>query len=533
MTTAPAESTAPGRAQRHDTWHPRGVRRFGIIVLLGLLCAGCAAGPSTRPDFAIAGHTEGTPGETGTQAPAPPAPPETPTHEPSWRACPEDPAAGLAPGPDGLSIECARIAGALDPATSQSNLAIDLTRASTAATPDDAAPVVLVAGTDQSSRRALAELATGPSADLLAEHPVVAVDRRGMGPSTDPDCYAGTDGADLTRAGTGGDPLARAQSMMDAVTTATVSCTDVLRPAVDAFDAVHAASDVETLRSYWGVDRIAMLAVGAGSDVALAYAANVPEHVARMVLDSPAPVRLDAPALAERRAQADQAALARFEADCAATGCALGPDPAGMLATLLDSARSGIIRGVSEGSVLTVIRQTLADAGAPWDERVRRLGDLLHGAATGDVDSLRVFADAQAISSGAFAASCSDAPPPATPAQSEKAQSEWSQRYPVFGADSAVRMLTCAAWPSHQDPALPDKLDIPVLLYSGAADPVAGTGSVDSVNAALTRTGTTTSTVSWEGVGHGVLWNSTCATKQLGRYLGGAALPPNGTACPA
>ncbi len=517
-------------------WHPRGVRRIRRTALAAaaaaLACTGCAAGPSGTPQFAIAGHTDGTTG-SATPTPAPPPALEAPHTAPGWHACPGDPAAGMPPGPQGLTIQCATIAGDVDPATSSAQLPIDLTRAVAAGTPADAPPVVLVAGTAQSSRHALAALATGAGAALLDSHPVVAVDRRGMGPSTDPDCFAGTDAADLTAAGRGGDPLTAAQSMMRTVTDATVSCTDELRPSVDAYDAVHAASDIEALRTYWGVDRIGLLAVGDGSDVALAYAAHAPGRLARLVLDSPGPLRVDAQTAAERTAQADQAALARFVADCTATGCAAGPDPAGTLTTLLDSAQTGLIRGIGRGTVLTAVRRTLADASVPWDQRVSALGDLLHGAATGDVPTLRTIAGTQALTSGAFVARCSDAPPPATPDQSQKAQQDWAARYPVFGADAAVRMLTCAAWPSHADPALPGALDVPVLLYSGAADPVTGAGAVDSVTAALTRAGTRYASVSWEGVGHGVLWGSACAGEQLGRYLSDAALPSDGTACPA
>lgn len=508
------------------------MRRIGIVILLGLLCTACAAGPSSRPGLAIAGHSAGSPAEEPTGTPSPPAPPDVPTRTPPWHQC----AGGPAPGQDspaGLTFTCAKISGPLDPKTSETGVHIDLTRATTAETPDDAPPVVLVAGTAQSSRDALEALAGSPGGALLTSHPVVAVDRRGMGPSTDPDCFARGDGAELTTAGPGVDPQARAQSMMETVDAVTVSCTDLLRPAVDAFDAVHAASDLDTLRTYWGADRIALLTVGSGSDVALAYAAHEPDHLARLILDSPQPVREDARTIAQHRAQAGQAALARFEADCAGTDCAVADDPAGTLDMLLDSAQTGLIRQVSPGSVLTVIRRTLSDASKTWDARVSTLGDLLHGAASGDVDTLEVFAGARSLTSGAFVALCSDAPPPATIDDSVQAQTDWAARYPVFGADAAVRMLTCGSWPSHPDFTLPDGLDVPVLLYSGSADPVVGVGSVDSVTAAFDRAGIESAAVSWGGVGHGVLWNSACSAQQLGRYLDDAVLPPDGTACPA
>ncbi|QDQ97586.1 alpha/beta hydrolase [Tomitella fengzijianii] len=502
------------------------------IALVGLALSGCAAGPSIPPDYAVAGQAQGSPAEPTTSAPPPPPQAGVPQKEPRWRPCRTDPTAGLPPGPDGLVIECATITGPLDPATSQSDVGIDLTRARTAATPEDAAPLVLMAGSGQSSRSALAGLATGTGGPVVDARPVVAVDRRGTGPSTDPACFADTDAADLTAAGRGGDPVARAQSMMDTVNRVTVSCTDVLRPAVDAFDAVHAASDIDTLRNYWGVDKIDLLTLGDASDAAMAYQANLPGHLARVAMDSPGPFRVDAATTAERRAQSGQAAFARFVSDCTATDCAAGPDPARTLDTLVASAQMGLIRGVSDGSVLTVVRQTLADAALPWDRRVARLGDLIGGAAGGDVDTLRVFADAQAITSGGFVARCSDAPPPATPDQSHTAQTDWADKYPVFGADAAVRMLTCSSWPSHQEPDPPEGFDVPVLLFSGAADTVVGAGAVDSVSAAIARTGSPASTVTWEGVGHGALWGSGCAVDQLSRYLADASIPPGGTACP-
>ncbi|WP_182357329.1 alpha/beta hydrolase [Tomitella gaofuii] len=517
--------------RRSDKYPSAGIALAGA-ALAGAVLSGCAAGPSMPPDYAVAGQAQGSPATPTTTAPPPPPHAGVPQQQPRWRPCRTDPTVGLPPGPDGLVIECATITGPLDPATSQSDVGIDLTRARTAATPQDAAPLVLMAGSDQSSRSALAGLATGTGGAVVDARPVVAVDRRGTGPSTDPACFTGTDAADLTAAGRGGDPVARAQSMMDTVNRVTVSCTDVLRPAVDAFDAVHAASDIDTLRNYWGVDKIALLTLGDASDVALAYQANVPGHLARLIMDSPGPLRVDAATTAERRAQADQAALARFVSDCTATGCAAGPDPARTLGTLLDSAEMGLIRGVSSGSVLTVVRQTLADSARPWDQRVARLGELIGGAARGEVDALRVFADAQAVTSGEFVAQCSDAPPPATPDQSHTAQTDWAGKYPVFGADAAVRMLTCASWPSHQEPDLPEGFDVPVLLFSGAADTVVGSGAVDSVTAAIARTGSPAATVTWEGVGHGALWGSGCAVEQLGRYLDDAAIPPGGTACP-
>ncbi|MEH3156350.1 MAG: alpha/beta fold hydrolase [Gordonia paraffinivorans] len=55
-----------------------------------------------------------------------------------------------------------------------------------------------------------------------------------------------------------------------------------------AFTSANAAGDIEQLRRTWGVDRIGVVGVGAGADVALAYAGLYRDRVGRLVLDTPA-----------------------------------------------------------------------------------------------------------------------------------------------------------------------------------------------------------------------------------------------------
>lgn len=512
------------------------LRTIGLLAVTATVTTACAAGPSLRPEVAMSGHSDN--GVVVTEAPAAEAAPpmEAPATDLRWRDCTARTlsTAGLPAGPEGLRLECATLRGELDPVTTPSGVDIDLMRASTSATPADAPPVVLTSGADQPSARALAVLATGPRATLLAQHPVVAVDRRGMGPGTDPDCLTSVDRFRLTgAAGRTADPAARAADMMAIVAEATVSCTDMLRPAVTSQDALHAASDLETLRQAWGVDRLAILAVGSGSSVALTYATERPDNLSRLILDSPASLDSDAVVVAEHTAQADQAGLAALTQLCAAADCGLGPDPAARIESFLGKVRAGAVPNVSEGAVLTTIRQRIAAAEQPWDIRAVALGRLLADADAGNPDAVGALAGAVAMTDGQFTATCSDAPPPATPDQSAQAQVKWEAQYPQFGADAAVRMLSCAAWPSHAPPPAPNRIPIPVLLLSGAADPVVGAGGTDTVAAALNRTGTQNAVVSWAGVGHGALWNSDCAARQVADYLGAGRLPTLRTACPA
>ncbi|WP_148302365.1 alpha/beta hydrolase [Tomitella biformata] len=512
------------------------VRTISLLSLTAAVASACAAGPSLRPDIAVSGQSGGVVDESTPPAAETVPPMEVPTEELSWRDCTARTLTelGLPPGPGGLTLECATLRGELDPDTTPASTNIDVMRASTAATPADAPPLVLTAGADQPSTTSLAVLATGPRSGLLDQYPVVAVDRRGLGVGTNPDCLTTTDRTRLTEAaGRTVDPTARAEDMMGVVSEATVACTDMLRPSITQQDARHAAADLDTLRQAWGVERLAILAVGSGSRVALTYATELPDALSRLILDSPASVDADAQQIAEGRAQADQAALAALVQLCAAADCGLGPDPAARIDELLAKVRRGEIPSLSVGAVLSRIRQSVAAADQPWEVRATQLGRLLSDALAGNPDAVGALAATVAITDGQFTASCSDAPPAATPEQSAAAQTKWQAQYPQFGADSAVRMLTCSAWPSHEPPPAPNQVPIPVLILSGAADPVVGAGSADTVTAALDRTGTKSTVVSWAGVGHGAMWNSECAATEVVKYLAEGALPTLRTACPA
>ncbi|MDG3016617.1 alpha/beta hydrolase [Corynebacteriales bacterium D3-21] len=514
------------------------MRRIVVIAVVLAACTACGAGPSTRPDVAVVQHQLGVAGATTTSAaPDNPAPPiEMPKSDLSWSDCTRSTLdrMHLGAGPAGLKLQCASVDVELDPGNSLQSFSLDALRASTPATPGDAAPVVLAAGTDRPATDALAQLATGPHAAILRSHPVVALDRRGIGGSGTLDCLTSAQRASLT---TLADPTApamtQALSVLDTSKAATVACTDQISPAEQGFDALHAASDLDTLRRRWGVDRLALLTTGDGAAVALTYAAKVPNGLSRLVLDSPAPSNADTLTAAEQRIQGEEAALTAFVAQCASPGCPLGADPRAAVTDLLGRARAGTLPSVSVGALLTTIAQRLADPTTAWADRVTGLADLLARAGHDDPDALHTIASAVALTDGQFVAQCSDAPASPAAQRAVGVEPSWSSRYPDFGDYGMGRMLTCGAWPAHAAPPLPSTLPIPVLMLGGAADPVVGGGGPQSLATALNRVGTKTATVSWQGAGHPVLWNSDCAGTVVGRYLDSGALPAGGTACPA
>jgi pimeloyl-ACP methyl ester carboxylesterase len=158
----------------------------------------------------------------------------------------------------------------------------------------DAGPLVFTTGSDLPSSLQLPVWLSRSGADVLRARPIVAVDRRGMGLSSPIDCRDDFDRVQMreqTQFTAGDDPVA---SLGAITTTATTGCTDVIAPGDSAYDNARAAEDLERLRSIWDVPAMALLGIGNGAQVALAYAGSHPEKVARLVLDSPIPAGVSA-----------------------------------------------------------------------------------------------------------------------------------------------------------------------------------------------------------------------------------------------
>ena len=290
-----------------------------------------AAHPAWPPTRAIA--TDSGAGPQGqpetTKPPTGPPPIEAPKNDLSWRDCTSRVFSDAAVQPlPGVTLDCATYDADLDPINGATGtVSIGVVRAKSAQTPEDAGPLVMTTGSDLPSSAQLPVWLSRAGADVLKTHPIVAVDRRGMGMSGALDCrdlFDRQEMLDQAQFQSGDDPVAN----LGAITqTATTSCTDTIAPGDSAYDNAHAAEDIERLRSTWDVPTIALLGIGNGAQVALAYAGSHPNKVARLVLDSPLPLGIAAEAAMEQRVKGEQAALDAWAAQCAATNCPLGSDP--------------------------------------------------------------------------------------------------------------------------------------------------------------------------------------------------------------
>ena len=226
---------------------------------------------------------------------------------------------------------------------------------------------------------------------VLTEHPVVALDRRGIDRSTAIDCMTpeirrglhdlGQFDADST--GDAADAVAALGH------DATIACTDYLDPQELKFGADSAAEDIDALRTRWGVETIALWSAGSGSDIALSYAAAHPNNLARLILDSPAPVATDAATEAESRVQGEEAALTAFAQRCVALRCSLGPDPKKSVTDLMERARADEFQPLSAAAVSNAISASLWTAGTNREQETRSLSDALSALGTGNASPIR------------------------------------------------------------------------------------------------------------------------------------------------
>ena len=184
---------------------------------------------------------------------------------------------------------------------------------------------------------------------------------------------------------------------------------------------------------------VALVGIGNGAQVALAYAGSRPDKVARLILDSPVALGVNAEAAAEQQVKGQQAALDAFAAQCVAVNCALGPDPKGAVNALLADARAG--KGPGGASVGRSWRTPSPSRWAsPSGDRVNattNLANALAAARSGDTNQLNSLinhADATRDTDGQFVNSCSDAVNRPTPDRVRELVVAWGKLYPQFGA---------------------------------------------------------------------------------------------------
>lgn len=509
-----------------------------ILLAATTVLAGCIPVFGADPRFATDSGARPQGAATTKPPPSGPAPIAAPKNDLSWRDCTSkvNADAGV-PGAPGVKLDCATFDADLDPVNGGSgSVSIGVVRARSPKTPKDAGPLVFTTGSDIASSTQLPVWLSHAGADVLDSHPIVAIDRRGLGMSSPIDCRDRLDREnmrDQAQFEAGDDPVA---NLSDISNTATTNCTDAIAPGDSAYDNTHAASDIERLRNLWDVPAVALVGIGNGAQLALTYAGSRPDKVARLIVDSPVAIGASAEAAAEQQVKGEQAALDAFAAQCVAVNCALGPDPKGAVSALLTDARTS--KGV-RASVASIANAISTALGFPTGDRVNTtvsLANALAAARSGDENQLNNLINrAESIrdSDGQFVNGCSDAVNRPTPDRVRELVVAWGKLYPQFGAVAALNLVKCVHWPTGSTPQAPKELKIDVLLLGVQNDPIAGNEGVAATAATVINANAASKRVMWQGIGHGASIYSSCAVPPLVGYLDSGKLPGTDTYCPA
>ncbi|WP_343601479.1 alpha/beta hydrolase [Mycobacterium sp.] len=516
--------------------HPaRGTTLIAVTVLL----SACAPGLAADPRFATDADARAQGQAVTTPPPGGPPPIAAPKNDLSWRDCTSrvfgDAAVPAAPG---VKLDCASYDADLDPANGAAGvLSIGVVRARSAQTPADAGPLVFTTGTDLPSSIQLPVWLSRAGSDVLRSHPLVAVDRRGIGMSSPIDCRDQFERQEMWNQAqfeTGDDRVA---NLADVAQTATTNCTDAIAPGDSSYDNTHAASDIERLRSIWDVPALALMGIGNGTQVALTYAGAHPDQVARLILDSPIALGVSAEDAAVQRVKGQQSSLDAFAAQCAALDCPLGPDPTGAVSSLLADARAG--HGPGGLSVAALAAAITTALGYPAGDRVSTATDLanaLAAARSGDTNVLNNLvnrAENLRDTDGQFVNSCGDAVSRPTPDRVRELVVAWAKLYPQFGAVAALNLVKCVSWPSSSPPQQPKVLKVDVLLLGVQNDSIVGAEGVPATAATVINATAASKRVMWQGIGHGASIYSSCAVPPLIGYLDSGKLPDTDIYCPA
>lgn len=517
----------------------RHVTSATILVAVTTVLTGCVPTLGADPHFATNSGARPHGAATTMKPVTGPPPIAAPKNDLSWRDCTSRVFANAAvPTAPGIKLDCASYDADLDPVNGGSEtVSIGVVRARSDQTPRDAGPLVFTTGSDLPSSTHLPVWLSRAGADILSSHPIVAVDRRGMGMSSPIDCRERFDREEMRDQAqflSGDDPVANLSGVSN---TATTNCTDAIAPGNSAYDNAHAASDLERLRTLWDVPTVALIGIGNGAQVALAYAGTRSGKVSRLILDSPVALGVNAEAATEQQVKGQQAALDAFAAQCVAVNCVLGPDPKDAVSTLLDAARSTKeYGGASVASVATAITTAL---GYPTGNRIdttMNLANALAAARSGDMSQLNNVinrATATQESDGQFVNSCSDTLNRPTPDRVRELVVAWAKLYPQFGAIAALNLVKCVHWPTGSPATPPKNLKVDVLLLGVQNDPIVGVEGVAATAATIINANAASKRVMWQGIGHGASIYSSCVIPPIVGYLNRGRLPETDTYCPA
>ena len=493
--------------------------RLVILAIAGVVTmSACAPPPATGPELAT--EVPGPEADTATEPDDGAAPPwEFPAQPGNWGACPTT---GFPQFPEvDVELECSVLESPVAPQIS-AVVDVPLVSVSTPETPQDAPPLMVVAGPEQPIEDELARLAT-TATELVDAHPLVGVSHRGQGEIPDTCLSRESLSALASVADYDVDPVGpETQGTMADVAT---DCLDALVGTELEFGADGAARDLATIRDHWQVPGLAVLAVGEGSRTALRYASENPGGTSLLVLDSPVPPGGSEENLRRAAVDGSEAALRAWAGTCTRPECGTGTaqEKVDTLTEHIEAAARGEA-AVPAAVLADTIRDALGDlAGASDPEAAagdQLLGELVDAPA-GDIPP--TIADAALSDRGSslpFVAGCTDLTERVPTSRIPELVANFEQVSPTFGRVLANQILECSAWSTTSAEPLELDAELPLLLLTSSADPSSGSAPSEQLAGALTASGIDeVTTVTWRAPGAGLVGSSDCVQGHLADFL--------------
>jgi pimeloyl-ACP methyl ester carboxylesterase len=503
-------------------------------TLLTLAASGCTLPGRERP----------APGDAGASGTA------------GWRDCTADVREELGRRPANMTYECTTIqvprdwaGGAASEAASGASAGPDgfeiaLLRARSTAQRDRIGSLLVNPGGPGGSGVQLAMfLSVGLPADVLRRFDIVGFDPRGVGRSSPVKCFSD----ELLDRSFGFEPDPVSQADFDgAVAIAREmgqACGAKYGDSLPLFSTEQAARDMEAIRAAVGDGKLTYLGYSYGTLLGATYAQLFPRSIRALVLDGAVDPTQDDVASSESQAKGFERAYGNFADWCTANvrDCAIAPDARGAVNAALESARRSPVQGTdgrkaTAGWIMTAIVSSLYSK-SDWEDLANAVDDLRGGDPAGIFQRADSYADRDP--SGHYtnlfdansAINCADSDEKTTVAQVRELQSQWRQKYPMFGGPSAIGLLTCALWPGKRDPYPTGRAEgaPPIVVVGTTGDPATPYEQTPKL-AEMLGTGVV---LTWQGEGHTAYPETRCVSDAVNTYLIQVKPPAAGKTCPA
>jgi pimeloyl-ACP methyl ester carboxylesterase len=380
--------------------------------------------------------------------------------------------------------------------------------------------------------------------DVSRRFDLIGFDPRGVGRSAPITCLS----AKEEDASYAADPDPVAMAGFNQLVTLTkqleAACGKKYGSTLQLFSTEQTARDIDAIRIGLGESKINFLGYSYGTLLGGVYAELFPHNIRAMVLDGAIDPLLSSQARSEAQAAGFQRAFGDFVAWCKANAnqCPISRDPQGAVVAAINKARTVQLtytdgRKVTSGWVFLGVIQAMY-LKAFWPVLGQSIALLGQGNPVGIMRLADAYAERNPDGSYSnlleanLAVNCADFAKEPTVAQIRVLQSQWRQKYPLFGASSALGLLSCAPgeWPGKPDPYPigPAKGAPPILVVGTKNDPATpyeGTAKLANmlgVGEVLT----------WDGDGHTAYPQTTCITTAVDNYLLNLTMPPKNTVCP-